>query len=179
MLQAAYGEPHRHYHDIGHIEFCLAQFDRVVDRVQSPAAVELAIWFHDVVHQPGNTDNEVASAALFREWAAGLDPALVDAVTSMIVDTIHRDRPSTADGHYVVDIDLASLGQSWESFQSASEALRLEQDDLSPAAYAAAQHAFLDGLMTRPKIYRTPYFQDRYEGTARANINRMLKNVAA
>lgn len=179
VVWSAYAEAHRHYHGIGHILFCLEQFALVARQLRSPKAVELAIWFHDVIHQPGRSDNEVASAVLFRRYAEALDAELVDAVATMIADTTHRSAPQTQDGKYLVDIDLAGLGQPWTRFSRESESIRDEQLDVSPAAYASAQQAFLGSLIARPHLYRTRFFRERYEMSARDNIRRILKSLAA
>ena len=44
----------------------------------------------------------------------------------------------------------------------------------SDEAFARGQGGFLRVLAERPKIYSTPYFQDRCEDRARQNIERLL-----
>src|SRR5690242_9270349 len=63
-LSAAYGAPQRHYHNQQHIAECLAEFDSARHLALEPAAVELALWFHDAVYNPKASDNEEQSAAL-------------------------------------------------------------------------------------------------------------------
>src|SRR5579862_4466494 len=66
-LAAAYGEPHRRYHDANHVAEVLAWYDRVADDVgwDRPVEVYVAILFHDAIYAPGAKDNEARSAA----WA--------------------------------------------------------------------------------------------------------------
>ena len=64
-LVAAYTAPGRHYHNLAHIEDCLAALARVDDL--SAAEREIltqAIWWHDVVYDATRTDNEELSARL-------------------------------------------------------------------------------------------------------------------
>jgi predicted metal-dependent HD superfamily phosphohydrolase len=49
-LLAAYCEPQRHYHTLQHLEECFAHFDKVRHLANNPAAIELALWFHDSVY---------------------------------------------------------------------------------------------------------------------------------
>jgi predicted metal-dependent HD superfamily phosphohydrolase len=179
QLSRRYAEPHRHYHCLTHIAFCLEQLDLAATLMDSVQAVELAVWFHDAVYRPGDPDNEAASAALFCEHASSVDPVLVESVATLILDTTHLAAPKTADGRYIVDIDLASLGLPWPRFLRDSEAIREEQPDIADAAYTSAQRSFLKGLLARPALYRTRFFQDRCEARARSNIERTLDGMAA
>ena len=64
-VDAHYGSAGRHYHTGGHIEHCLARFDEIRHLLEHPDAVELALWFHDVIYELGADDNERQSAAYF------------------------------------------------------------------------------------------------------------------
>ena len=57
-LSRHYAEPHRHYHTLTHIFRCLRQLDAAKSLIEAPDAVEIAVWFHDVVHDPEACDNE-------------------------------------------------------------------------------------------------------------------------
>ncbi len=64
-LVAAYTAPGRHYHNLAHIEDCLAALARVENL--SPREREIlseAIWWHDVVYDATRADNEELSAQL-------------------------------------------------------------------------------------------------------------------
>jgi predicted metal-dependent HD superfamily phosphohydrolase len=175
VLQRRYGEPHRHYHGFGHVAFCLRQLDDCRGRLQRPASVELALWFHDVVYEPGSASNEADSAELFRELCGGAEPALADTVSAWILDTTHATQPVDDDARYLVDIDLAGLGQSWEGFLRDNRALRREQPGTGDATYHRAEAAFLGRLLARTSLYCTDFFRARYEQRARLNIQRCLQ----
>ena len=55
-LSARYSEPHRYYHDSSHLAHCMEQLDTARGSIAAPDEVEMAIWFHDVVNQPGQGD---------------------------------------------------------------------------------------------------------------------------
>lgn len=178
-LERSYAEPHRRYHTFEHIRFCLTQHDLAAQRMPLPDAVELAVWFHDAVHQPGSHSNEAASAAMFRHAAGAAAPLLVERVASMILDTTHDHKPTDQHGGFMVDIDLASLGRPWPNFIEDSRLLRQEQAGVPDQPYLIAQALFLEKLIHRPYLYRTPFFRLRYERRARANIARLLEKQAA
>jgi predicted metal-dependent HD superfamily phosphohydrolase len=142
--------------------------------MRQPDTVELALWFHDVVYEPGSATNEADSAALFRGLAKGADPALVDTVAALILDTRHIAPPGDGDARLLVDIDLAGLGQPWEGFLDDSRALRREQAATADAEYYRGEAAFLGRLLGRKHLYCTDFFRSRYEQRARLNIRRCL-----
>src|SRR5579883_1921950 len=54
VLVAAYTAPERHYHNL----------DRLSNIVEDPAALYLAVWFHDAVYDSRAKDNEKRSGEL-------------------------------------------------------------------------------------------------------------------
>jgi predicted metal-dependent HD superfamily phosphohydrolase len=64
-LIAAYAASNRHYHNLAHIEDCLAQLAQVngLSAAEREILTE-AIWWHDVVYDPTRSDNEELSAQL-------------------------------------------------------------------------------------------------------------------
>src|SRR5262245_18351172 len=71
-LVAAYSEPQRHYHTLRHLDEVLRTVGKLRDYCHDPAAVELAVWFHDAVYDPRGQDNEARSAQLADERLAPL-----------------------------------------------------------------------------------------------------------
>lgn len=173
-LERRYSEPHRHYHDQQHLAHCLEQLDLAASEIRDPDQVEIAIWFHDVVNEPGRNDNEQRSADYFKALADDrMDPDFVAAVVDLILVTTHRDRPKDLDHQFICDIDLTSFGCPWECFMRDSEAVKAEFPG-PDADYYRSKAAFLRGLLQRPKIFLTEFFNARYEQQARENIRQLL-----
>jgi predicted metal-dependent HD superfamily phosphohydrolase len=178
-LERRYAEPHRHYHDKHHLAHCLEQLDMAAAQIHQPDAVEMAIWFHDVVNEPGRTDNEPLSAELFRKVAGGLmDRAFIAAVEDLILITTHTREPRDLDHQFICDIDLASFGCPWECFLADSVAVKAEFRG-PDEAYYRSKRIFLEALLERPRIFRTEFFNQRYEQQARDNIRRLLELMDA
>src|SRR5262245_10580646 len=59
-----YHERHRAYHTANHIGDLIGQARAFRDELVNPAAVTLAIWYHDAIYRPRRSDNEAESAAL-------------------------------------------------------------------------------------------------------------------
>jgi predicted metal-dependent HD superfamily phosphohydrolase len=174
ILERRYDESHRHYHDKRHLAHCLMEFDLALDRMLNPDQVEMAIWFHDVINQPGHPDNEALSAELFRGLAEAVMPAqFVSAVVDLILVTRHREPPSNPDHQILCDIDLASLGCPWECYLRDTGYLRAEFRG-SDQDYCQSKRAFLEAMLRRPRIFLTDFFHDRYERLARENLRTFL-----
>ena len=172
LLESAYGEPQRHYHTLGHIEHCLGQFDHVTELAESADALELAIWFHDVIYVAGSPSNERESADLFLEKSDGvLRNSIRRDVESLIMATLHSGvELSEPDQKLMVDIDLSSFGMTWEVFKHDSENVRREMHHQSDAEFYPKQARFQDTLLRQKRFFQSDYFHDRLESQARRNL---------
>ena len=173
-LLAAYQEAHRHYHSLRHIEHCLGVFEQCKSLLQNSDAVELAIWFHDVILESGRHDNEARSAQLYLELSAGVQhEGMRRLVERLIMATLHDGGSlEDADSIYLVDIDLSSFGLPWPEFLRDSLDLRAENPHLCDAEYHLNQTGFQRGLLARPRFYLSDFFCERLEKQARANLAR-------
>lgn len=179
-IHAAYGEAHRCYHDREHIDFCLRQFDRIRVQLDDPATVELAIWFHDLIYLPARADNERRSADRFIELARGsLAPALIARVEVVIMATTHLAPPQDADAAYLTDIDLSGFGLPWDLFRRDNDRVRCEFAAVDDERYVPAQLAFQQRLLDREHFFTSPFFRQRYERQARANLARYHREQRA
>ncbi len=179
QLIECYSEPQRFYHTLVHIEHCLSLLDIVKPRLQNPEALELAIWFHDVVYQPGATDNEQLSADQFMSLTSGVfDDSLRDTVSRHIMATLHVESDiENLDTKYMVDIDLSSFGLPWPEFIRDSDNLRQEMAHLTNEDYYRKQTVFQKTLIDRPRFFKSDYFYQRYETQARENLAKYFKDI--
>ena len=175
---AYYSEPGRHYHTPKHIEHCLKQLDLASSEMDDADAVEMAIWFHDLVFDVTKDDNELQSARRFVELAGkSMDSEFKSKVHDLIMTTAPPRQPKTNDEKFMLDIDLSSFGLPWAEFVRDSTAVRLESSRFSDAEFFPGQRAFLESLLKREHFYFTEFFRSRIEDTARSNIRRHLESL--
>ena len=176
-LLAGYQEPHRHYHTLDHIRHCLTLFEDCKVLLNEPDALQLAIWFHDVILVSGRRDNEARSAQLYLELSDGIQrESLRQLVWRLIMATLHNeDHLDDADSSYMVDIDLSSFGLPWDEFLQDSMNLRIEYQHICDADYYLNQTCFQRSLLARPRFYLSDFFFDRLENQARANLARYFE----
>ena len=176
-LLAGYQEANRHYHTLQHIDHCLGMFEQCKSLLHDPDAVELAIWFHDVILDSGRRDNEARSAQLYLELSAGVQrEEMRQRVARLIMATLHDGASlDDADSIYMVDIDLSSFGLPWQEFLRDSLDVRAENPHLCDADYHLNQTGFQCSLLARPRFYLSDFFHDRLEQQARANLARYFE----
>jgi predicted metal-dependent HD superfamily phosphohydrolase len=173
-LIARYREPHRRYHDVSHIEACLAHLDELRGLAKRPAEVGCAILFHDAIYEPGRTGDEARSAELARSVlaAAGADPAAIDRIAAMIEATAGHAPTDDPDRALLLDIDLAILAAAPVLFDRYEDAVRAEHAMIDDADFARGRAAFVAAMLARPAIYLRSETHARWEQRARANLAR-------
>lgn len=166
-LLNCYSESHRVYHNAEHLA-------SVIDLLTEAAADDrlmIAAWFHDAVYRPGATDNEARSADMARRRlpALGCSPAWIKAVCEAILATAsHRSQDN--DAAALLDADLSILGASTEAYQAYATAIREEFYDVPAAVFRAGRLAFIEAMLKRRNIYETTFFRQRFEISARKNL---------
>jgi predicted metal-dependent HD superfamily phosphohydrolase len=173
-IAAHYREPFRTYHTLGHVDDCLARLDTVAHLVATPDAIEVALWFHDVLCDPGARDNEVRSARWYLERSAGTTARFRIAVCRMILASRHLQPAVRADARYMVDIDLAGFGSPWLEFRRTTDLVRGEFPHKSDEDFARGLAPFLRSLVARESMYGTDFFRERCEATARRNVEQLI-----
>jgi predicted metal-dependent HD superfamily phosphohydrolase len=182
-LRDTYAEPHRHYHDIHHIEACLRELAAVEGLAADEREIlEYAIWWHDAVYDPKRSDNEERSAVLAERDLAqlGVDPAMRETVGRLIRATRdHKVAPDDRLGALLVSIDLSILGRPVAEYDAYAAAIRAEYAHVPDAAYRAGRAAVLRRFLAAPAIYPDPEFRRCYETQARANMAREIARLEA
>jgi len=175
-LYANYSEKHRFYHTVKHIEAMLYHFDTVIDIVERPAELELAIWFHDAIYKTLSKTNEKDSAEWAQEFllSKGYDAMGVERIYHLIMATLHNGETNGNDEKLLVDIDLTILGASPDVYDEFERNVRKEYKVVPALIYRKKRKELLKSFLNSPSIYNLGYFKDKYERAARQNITRAI-----
>jgi predicted metal-dependent HD superfamily phosphohydrolase len=178
-LTNAYAEDHRHYHNQWHIAECLGELDAALHLVRGPAAVELALWFHDAVYDTRASDNEDRSAALAKECLdeAGVSGSISNAVVEFVMATKSHESHGNADGAVMIDIDLSILGQTEERFLEYEAQIRKEYAWVPGIIFGPKRAGILEGFLRRERIYTTDWFYNKYEEKTRRNLEGAVRQL--
>lgn len=175
-LIALYGQPHRRYHTLQHLQECLNLLEHTQHLSQNPAAIEVALWFHDAIYNVKRSDNEEQSA----QWAkatlreAGVADDVAEHIHSLVMVTRHTGTPCTGDEQLLVDIDLSILASPPARFSEYEQQIQDEYAYVPRWLFKRKRRAILQSLLDRPRLYGTPYFHDAMELTARENLCRAI-----
>ena len=174
-LVAAWGEPHRRYHDLAHLAAVLGLVGQL-DGATDPDAVRLAAWYHDVVYDPTRRDNEKVSAQRARAGLRGLvpDERIAEVERLVLLTAGHDPGPEDANGAVLCDADLAVLAGPPDAYVAYASAVREEYAHLSDEEFTAGRIAVLESLLELPVLYRTPEAARQWTDTARANLTAEL-----
>lgn len=180
-LCAAWGGAARRYHDLGHLAACLHELDKARAEPAIADLVELALWYHDAVYEPGAGDCEQRSARLLEADAAvlALPAEAVRRAADLVLATAHGHGGAPVGDRatdLIVDIDLSILGRDVLSFMDFEYGVEEEYASTARFAFRVGRGRFLASLLASPHIFRTAYFRDRYERAARAQIGALLRS---
>ena len=174
LIEAGYGEAHRHYHTLVHIDAMLALASEHGDVLRDSVAVDLAIIFHDIVYDAvkgGGGRNERESAQRFVEFAEGCTGLPKDRVAKVVrwiaLTWTHKCEDIDGDGRLFMDFDMAILGSGPIEYARYARNVRREYAHVNWLFWRLGRSQFLVGS-TSTKVFATARFAPR-EAAARAN----------
>lgn len=181
-LLAAYTDPSRGHHDVGHLREVLTRLDELA-RADTPfdrVPVQLAAWFHDAVYD-GERDAEERSAT----WAeAGLTDVVEAATVAEVVRLVrltehHRPDADDPNGCALSDADLSILAAPRERYERYVAAVRKEYAHLPDEVFATGRADVLEDLASKPQLFHTAHGVRSWEAPARANLAHELDALRA
>jgi predicted metal-dependent HD superfamily phosphohydrolase len=187
-LDARYSEPHRGYHDWGHICDMLQKLDKLPHLAARADLVAAAVFWHDAVfttREPdgrprADAENVRDSAALFARHAT-FSLAEREAVTEMILATVshlqakpsrERYRGFQSDFCLFLDLDLSSLAAPWSVFEENLRRIRFEYSWAPEAEFFLGRRRMLGTFADCGSLFRLEETRARWLEPARANLRR-------
>jgi predicted metal-dependent HD superfamily phosphohydrolase len=178
-LIACYSEPHRKYHTLQHLGECFSHLSEIRFLAEHPHEIEIALWFHDAIHDTTGKNNEEKSAdwAQAAALANGLSQETAARIHALVIATRHDAVPASRDAEIIIDVDLAILGATPERFAEYETQVRQEYAWVSSLVYQRERSKILNAFLKRKNIYSTLYFQINHEERARENLRRALAEL--
>jgi len=178
-LVAAYGADGRFYHNLTHIKHALDVAEQLRAVAVDFTAVQLAIWFHDVVYDPRRSDNEAESAAYAERVLRplGVPDELLAKVRTLILATKTHEAAADPDVWVMLDADLAILSAPPEQYDAYALAIRQEYSFVPEDQYVLGRTAVLQTFLVRSPFYFTEMMREWGDTAVYANLNRELAQL--
>ncbi|MGW8317966.1 MAG: metalloprotease family protein [Candidatus Promineifilaceae bacterium] len=181
-LVGHYLEPHRHYHNLEHVAYVMEVVTRLKPLAKDDQALQLAVWFHDVIYDPGASDNEVRSAEYAGRQLSRLDleQEMIAEVQRLIMVTVdHHAADDDIDAQILIDADLAPLAAEEAIFEQHSQAIRREFGHVPDDIYRTGRLQVLSTFLNRERIFHTEALYADLEEQARHNLARAIQELSA
>lgn len=196
VLVPLYNSPGRHYHDLDHIHYLLHKLTEFNSETHSLTQSQLnilmySIWFHDAIYSPfpfAQDSNERQSALLFKHifnegkikdlnFEEGEEVNYNIKMTEYHLTDLMAINTHGSTTKIMLDLDLVGFAKPFHLVYNDSakifreyEVLGLDLDTL-----LTNRIKFLQALLAKPRIFYTDYFYDKYEATARSNIQEVIE----
>lgn len=115
-----YGQPSRHYHNLSHLENLIQELEPCKMLIQDYDMVLYSVFYHDIVYDVLNRDNEERSAAMAVEVLnlLGIEKYRVARCAEQILATKSHTFHSDNDTNLFTDADLSILGKDEKFLQT-------------------------------------------------------------
>ena len=184
QIQSAYSSPGRYYHNLNHIDSLLSLSDQYATSVSDKDLIDFAIFYHDIVYSPSESDNELRSAELAKNSLTELSvpeekrAAVVEYIIASKVHAVGANENDT-DLAWFLDFDMSILGADRERYLEYAQKVRREYDMYPDVVYNAGRKKFLRQTLSMPFIFHTHEFRGKLEGPARENLKKELDLIDA
>ncbi|WP_254712483.1 HD domain-containing protein [Polaribacter pectinis] len=179
-IKKRYSERNRHYHNLDHIEAMLNLAKENEAFINDLDEVLFAIWFHDIIYKSRSKRNEKRSAkyALKKLKKFNFKELKKDKISNLILSTQKHKIivDEDLDNAFLLDFDLAILGQNWDLYEDYTQKIRKEYRMFPNFLYIPARKKVLQGFLNREKLFFTEKYQDLFEQQARENLLKELNS---
>lgn len=141
---------------------------------------KLTLWFHDLVYSPLKKDNERESVSfmcfLLNDHAHLIDD-LEKAKYGIYSTKYHDDINIIKKYHKILDLDICHFARK-KDFKLACAKIEKEYlQSMDASTFWSGRKVFMENLLDRKYIFRTPSFQKRFDQQARNNIKQHIKEL--
>ena len=75
----------------------------------------------------------------------------------------------------IIDIDLSILGSDPQTYDTFEINIRKEYSHVNELEFLAGRSSILNGFLSRHRIFYTDFFHNKFEHSARANLERTIQ----
>lgn len=171
-----YTEKHRHYHNLRHIADMIENLLHIKNEIKDFETIMLATFYHDVIYNPTAKDNEEKSAKFMQKELSNISfpKEKINRCYNQIIATKKHELSVNSDTNFLIDSDLAILGQEEKKYTDYTKKIRNEYFVFSDIQYKKGRISVIKHFLLQKNIYKTTFFQNRLEEKARLNLKNEL-----
>lgn len=179
-VEMAYSAPHRHYHNLHHINHLFDQLHEHATEIRDEETMAFSVFYHDIVYVPGNSDNEDKSAELAIEHMKKLKAPSrqIDKCVDQILATKNHTYDVDHDTNLFTDADLSILGMPTPKYDDYRLQIREEFVEIPYDRFATGRQKLLQKMLDKSAIYKTLSFREKLEAQARENMQHELLELS-
>lgn len=178
-IEKKYSEKSKHYHNLQHLKNMFEEMEHVKDKIKNFNSISFSIFYHDVIYDATSKLNEEKSADFAKERLEilGLNNEYLQKVYEQILATKSHQKSKDEDTNFLLDADLSVLGKSNEVYLEYIKQIRKEYSIYPDFLYKPGRKKVLEHFLELESIFKTEYFQDKYENQAKKNIKFELSTL--
>jgi len=178
-IESYYTKPNRHYHTLSHLEDLYQHLFDIKDKITNWNLMLFSIYYHDVIYNPANSNNEEQSAdlAIQRMAKLGVSFKEIELCKNQILATKSHKISNDLDTNCFIDADLSILGRDWDTYNTYCENIRKEYSIYPNFLYKQGRKKVIQHFLNMKRIYKTNIFFKRYEKQAKDNLEKELKSI--
>ncbi len=178
-IQANYIRSTRFYHNLAHLDNLVKELLPIKNQIEDWRILTFSVAYHDIIYNTLRQDNEERSAELAHDRLTQLAFSSIqtEKCKQQILSTKYHELNENADTNYFIDADLSILGSDQESYLTYTQQIRSEYRHFPDILYYPGRKKVLERFVKMKNIFKTEYFQSKYEKQAGINILDELKSL--
>ncbi len=171
-IEFRYSSKNRYYHTLNHLENLVNQLQEVKSEIKDWNCILFTLFYHDIIYKATKSNNEEKSANFANEKMAPLSvpKSVIESCKNQILATKSHLLNKDSDANYFIDTDLSVLGQDWDSYSNYYKNVRKEYSIYPDLLYNPGRKKVLKHFLAMEKIFKTDYFFQKFESSARINL---------
>jgi predicted metal-dependent HD superfamily phosphohydrolase len=178
-VEHSYSSTGRHYHNLTHLNHLTKELQPYKASFNNWDVVVLAIAYHDIVYNALKSNNEEKSADLAVKKLAVLScPEILISRCQQLILATKKHQGGDQEINLFTDADLSILGSAEETYKTYAGQIRQEYSMYPDFVYYPGRKKVLRHFLSMDKIYKSPDFEDKYESSARINLQAELDSIS-
>lgn len=169
-IESLYSSQDRYYHNLFHLQNMLVELTPLKEQIGNWDTIIFSTFYHDSIYDVKMNDNEERSALLAESRLKELNFSDINNCVAQILATKGHQKTEDNGINFFVDADLSILGQEWDRYFEYCKQVRKEYEIYPDSIYNEGRKKVLNSFLQMNKIYKTPYFSEKYESKARFNV---------